>query len=246
MCITFQGDPYGRPSSSLSRYKPLPAIGASTPRTPLTQETSHKREPVEEPVDKLGTKTEQLVLEDQYGPAGNYVTDTVEDMHGASGGDAAPYTLQGLPSVDALTSVTQQMSEDIFQKSLLNYEKGLPDDSEEKTESSDKEGEGIVAMDRVKPLEVKHDLPNEPGKDEERVLLAVKLPDGQRIQRCFRPDDSLHSVLHFAENSSLIDYSEYDLVCNVPKIVFDNLSQRIQDAQLQDRTVLYLEEKEWV
>ena len=228
----------------MSRYKPLPAIGASTPRTPLTQETSHKREPVEEPVERLGTKTEQLVLEDQFGPAGNYVTDTVEDTHGASGGDSVPYTLQGLPSVDALTSVTQQMSEDIFQKSLLNYEKGLPDELEEKTESSDKEEEGIVAMDRVKPLAVKHDLPNEPGKEEKQVLLAVKLPDGQRIQRCFRPDDSLHSVLHFAENSSLIDYSEYDLVCNVPKIVFDDLSQRIQDAKLQDRTVLYLEEKE--
>ena len=238
----FQGDPYGRPSSSLSRYKPLPAIGASTPLSPLTQETRHKRDPLEEPVEDLGSKTEKLILEDQFGPAGNYSADTVGDTHGASGEDLAPYTAQGLPGVDVLTNITQQMSEEIFEKSLSNYEQGLPNESDVKSESSDKEG--FAAVDKVKPLEIKHDLPSEPRKDEEHVLLAIKLPDGQRIQRCFRPMDQLHSVLHFAENSSLVDYSEYDLVCNVPKTVFYDLSQRIQDTQIKDRTVLYLEEKE--
>ena len=98
----------------------------------------------------------------------------------------------------------------------------------------------------MQPLDSKHNLPSEPSETEERLLLAIKLPDGQRIQRFFRPSDQLNSVLHFAENSSLSDFSEYDLVCNVPKVVFYDLTQCIQDTELKDRTVLYLEEKEWI
>ena len=226
----------------MSRYKPLPAIGASTPRSPLTQETSQRREPEGEPVEQLETRTEKLVLDDQFGPAGNVNPEAEEDTHGASGEDLGSFTAQGLPTVDILTNVTRQMSEEIFEKSLSNFEQGIPTETDDKIDLSDKED--FITVDKMKPLKVKHDLPSEPLESEERVLLAIKLPDGKRIQRFFRPLDQLDSVLHFAENSSLLDYSEYDLVCNVPKTMFYDLSQKIQDTELKDRTVLYLEEKE--
>ena len=125
---------------------------------------------------------------------------------------------------------------------MSNYEQGLPSEGDEKLTSGDQDR--YVAMDKMQPLDSKHNLPSEPSETEERLLLAIKLPDGQRIQRFFHPSDQLNSVLHFAENSSLSDFSEYDLVCNVPKVVFYDLTQCIQDTELKDRTVLYLEEKE--
>ena len=161
---------------------------------------------------------------------------------GASGQTAGAFTGCEVPSVDVLTSLTRELSQDIYEKSLSNYEQGLPSEGDENLMSGDQDR--YNAMDKMQPFEIKHNLPSEPVEGEERLLLAIKLPDGQRIQRFFRPSDQLVSLLHFAENSSLLDYSDYDLACNVPKVVFYDLTQRIQDTELKDRTVLYLEEKE--
>lgn len=226
----------------MSRYKPLPAIGASTPRSPLTQETSLNRAPEGKQIEELGTRTEKLVLHDEFGPAGNINSEIEEDTHGASSQNLGSFTGQGLPCVEELSNLTQQMSGEIFKKSVSNYEQGLPSDTEDRLSSDDKQRSN--AKDKMRPLEKLHSLPSEPSEAEERLLLAIKLPDGKRIQRYFRPHDQLNTVLHFAENSSLLDYSEYDLACNVPKNVFYDLSKIIQDTELKDRTVLYLEEKE--
>ena len=230
----------------MSRYKPLPAIGASTPRSPPKQETSEPRHPDRDQLQELGARTEKLVLREEVGPAGNVGNETDEDTLGASGQTAGTFTGHEVPSVDVLTSLTRELSQDIYEKSVSNFEQGLPSegDDNDRLVLDDKDTDNNDAMEKMKPLELKHDLPNEPTDSEERLLLAIKLPDGQRIQRFFRPSDQLVTLLHFAENSSLLDYSEYDLACNVPKVVFYDLTQRIQDTELKDRTVLYLEEKE--
>ncbi|XP_046579588.1 UBX domain-containing protein 10-like [Haliotis rubra] len=89
-----------------------------------------------------------------------------------------------------------------------------------------------------------HPLPPEPTEQEERLLLAVKLPaDGKRCQRYFSPSDYLQDIHHFAENMSQQNLSQYVLACNAPRKVFSSLTVQIHDVDLLDKTVLYFEEK---
>ncbi|XP_071146652.1 uncharacterized protein [Mytilus edulis] len=88
-----------------------------------------------------------------------------------------------------------------------------------------------------------HRLSDEPGDNEERLLLAVKLPDGKRVQRHFRIAEKLESVKQYAENVLCSDLSQYTLSCNAPKAVFTDLSQLIGEVGLQDRTLLLLIER---
>ncbi|XP_067659314.1 UBX domain-containing protein 10-like [Haliotis asinina] len=89
-----------------------------------------------------------------------------------------------------------------------------------------------------------HPLPPEPTEQEERLLLAVKLPaDGKRCQRYFSPSDYLQDIHHFAENVSQQNLSQYVLACNAPRKVLSTLTVQIRDVDLLDKTVLYFEEK---
>jgi hypothetical protein len=50
-------------------------------------------------------------------------------------------------------------------------------------------------------------------------------------------------VKQFAENELCSDLSNYQLSCNAPKVFFTSLSQMICDSGLEDRTLLFLVEK---
>ena len=91
------------------------------------------------------------------------------------------------------------------------------------------------------PLRREVTLPLEPESDEPRFRLAVKLPDGQRVQRFFRLGESLNTVVEFAEVESKLDLGGYELVCTMPHRIIKDLSQSVGESGLQDKTVLHLQ-----
>ncbi|XP_064641989.1 uncharacterized protein LOC135496556 [Lineus longissimus] len=84
-------------------------------------------------------------------------------------------------------------------------------------------------------------LPGEPMEGERRVLLAIRLPSGERLQRYFHISDTLGVVLKFAEQIAEKKFTGYSFVCSVPRKVFNDMEQEIKDTGLQDRTVLLLQ-----
>lgn len=79
-----------------------------------------------------------------------------------------------------------------------------------------------------------------PGCVGQNILLAVKLPNSQRIQKGFHPDETFRAVRQFAEHESGENLSNYQLVCNMPRIQL-SLDATIRDNGLLDKTLLHLE-----
>lgn len=149
-----------------------------------------------------------------------------------SGGDTTTFGGESLRAA----SESPQM----YSKETLGIDSDIVElQNREALGSGDKSGEICDDGHMFQP----HTLPREPDSNEVRVLLAVHLPSGRRQQRHFRPVEKLSVILQFAENVSECDLSQFRLVCNLPKQVFSNLSLKIEDTGLQNRTVLYLEEK---
>ncbi|XP_052212709.1 uncharacterized protein LOC127831715 [Dreissena polymorpha] len=286
------GDPYGRPSSSLSPYKPLPAIGAINPgdhdpaqlgghdlqeqghcrdshdtrvlnRSPQNKHQHHSSfEPRNyNATDNVMVKTQSLSLMDREGyyPANeNSDIFSAEDIHGAGDKASGPLTNKDLPGMDVLSNFPQHLSDEIYKSSVANYERnisgdsvsdgnGLKDDRESHASTqvlSTEENYEHLSSSALKSLDFLHDIPSEPTEHEFRLLLAIKLHDGKRVQRFFRPSESLVDVMHFAENSALVRYGNFNLLCNAPRMMFTDLNVSIANTCIKDRTVLYLEQKD--
>lgn len=97
-----------------------------------------------------------------------------------------------------------------------------------------------VLKDSTKPR-----IPKEPGPNESRLLIALKLPDGTRVERFFHPEARLIGVLAYA-------HSQYPILpisqCNlfrmdvVPKKLLSNTDLSLSEVGIENRTVLYVEE----
>ena len=86
-------------------------------------------------------------------------------------------------------------------------------------------------------------IPSSNHPPDTEILLAVKLPtDSTRHQRYFKCHETLQSVIDFAEELAGQDFGGYILVCSAPKIVYSDLELTIEEAGLEDKTVLHLEE----
>ena len=84
-------------------------------------------------------------------------------------------------------------------------------------------------------------IPTEPQEGEDRILLAVKLPYGDRLQRHFRLTEPLQVVLDFAEVTSQTDFMGHELVSTMPKRIFKDLTVTLGESQIHNRTVLYIQ-----
>lgn len=208
----------GRPHSSFLRYKPLPAIGSN--ETMTNQERA----------DELAEQTKQLHLEESYQQRPGSARNRPE---------SASYRMQqpfSSPKEILFDSQIQQFTT-LTGGRTLQGDVGKDSDIEESNQSDGRIHKSELSAFRP------HKLPDEPKDSETRLLLAVKLPDGKRVQRYFRVADRIELVKQFAENELCSDLSNYQLSCNAPKIFFTNLSQMICDAGLEDRTLLFLVEK---
>lgn len=76
-----------------------------------------------------------------------------------------------------------------------------------------------------------------------KILLGVKIPtDGSRHKQYFKHDDQLRCIVLFAEEVSGKDFSNYIIIVPSLKQRFTDLTQKIKDAGLEDKSVVHLEE----
>lgn len=213
--LLFSDTPILRPLSSLSKYKPLPAIGTTSPNT--------------EDSDDISRKTQSMSL----GLGERTLTRYTIDIHKKdSASPSENGTSRGSDRPDSVDQMKQDRRESI--------DKQYSDGKQQNYEHRDS-GRQVIDIFNKNRLTT-HELPQEPDESEQRILLALRLPDGRRHQRFFRLSETMDLVLKFAENVSGMDLSEFRLACNAPRTVFADLTQLVGESGLQDRTVLYLEE----
>lgn len=214
--MLFVDTPILRPPSSLSKYKPLPAIGATSPTTDDTDDISKKAQVM---TLGLGERTQ---------------TSYSIELHKKDSENPSEHcTSRGSDGRGSLDQKLSNRRESLEQQSTHYRQQSLEHpDSTKEIDLSSKNG--------FQP----HDLPREPDDAEVRILLAIRLPDGRRHQRYFRLVEKMDLVLKFAENVSGMDLAEFRLACNAPRAVFTDLTQQVGESGIQDRTILYLEEME--
>ncbi|XP_078094578.1 UBX domain-containing protein 10 [Mustelus asterias] len=82
-------------------------------------------------------------------------------------------------------------------------------------------------------------LSDEPSESEPRLQLAVRYPSGQRFERCFRPSDTLQTILSVAEWKSNANYGNSVVeTMDVPRKSFSDLSKTLEECGIQNKSVL--------
>ncbi|XP_051895204.1 UBX domain-containing protein 10 [Pristis pectinata] len=81
--------------------------------------------------------------------------------------------------------------------------------------------------------------PDEPSESEPRLRLAVRYPSGQRFERCFRPSDTLQTILSVAEWQCNGNYKNFVVeTMDVPRRSFNDLSKTLEECGIQNKSVL--------
>ncbi|KAJ8319951.1 hypothetical protein KUTeg_001538 [Tegillarca granosa] len=213
--------PVLRPQSSLSRYKPLPAIGT-------TIDPSKADEYIDQ---SLSPQTHVLKLDDDNDSGSHARVFNFENLETEIPEEEK--NISPKPRYRRESECSDSFSGQHFENDSSVRNSGTHNEME-------KEDMGFFKPETTfKP----HFLPEEPSEDETRILLAVRLLNGQRHERYFRPTEQLDLVLQFAENMGMQDLSSYNLACNAPRLVFSDMTALIRDSGLVERTVLYLEQR---
>lgn len=84
-------------------------------------------------------------------------------------------------------------------------------------------------------------VPSAPKEAGEQILLAVKLPSGERLQRYFRSTDKLETVLRFAESESKSDFKGCEFVRADNREILPNMKKTVGECGIVDRSVLFLQ-----
>ncbi|XP_072888430.1 UBX domain-containing protein 10 [Hemitrygon akajei] len=80
---------------------------------------------------------------------------------------------------------------------------------------------------------------DEPSESEPKLRLAVRYPSGQRFERCFRPTDTLQTILSVADWRSDGDYKNFVVeTMDVPRRSFKDLSKTLEECGIQNKSVL--------
>lgn len=80
---------------------------------------------------------------------------------------------------------------------------------------------------------------------EPQLLLAVRSPSGQRFEHCFKPTDSLQTVLSVAEQKTAAKYERCSIeTTEVPRRSFPDLSRTLQECGILPRSVLCIRQAE--
>lgn len=89
-------------------------------------------------------------------------------------------------------------------------------------------------------------VPEEPKEGEKSTLIVIRLPDGSRIQRKFRPSDVVQSLYFFVESKLPVQVEErspFELVSNFPRKSFTQMEQTLEGAGLCPQALLFTSTK---
>ncbi|NXL48826.1 UBX10 protein, partial [Podilymbus podiceps] len=82
-------------------------------------------------------------------------------------------------------------------------------------------------------------------KEESQLLLAVRSPSGQRFEHCFKPTDSLQTVLAVAEQKTSAKYKRCSVeTVEVPRRSFFELTRSLQECGILHKSVLCIRQRE--
>jgi hypothetical protein len=150
----------------------------------------------------------------------------------------APTDGKSAPSIDVRSSKTSISDTKVVAKS-----KGVSPASESSTSRSATAKQLGLLPDKPSagPSVNLQRVPSEPNEVGERILLAVKLPSGQRLQRYFRFVDKLETVLRFAETESKSDFKGCEFVRADNRETLSDMKKSIRDYGIVDKSVLFLQ-----
>ncbi|XP_067826576.1 UBX domain-containing protein 10 [Heptranchias perlo] len=145
-----------------------------------------------------------------------------------------------------LPSIGRRESSDIGIKSIAQQtnELNLHADLEEKFKSHQEKkpslskSSSVTSKTQLFPSQTAF-VPDEPSESEPRLRLAVRYPSGQRFERCFRPSDTLQTILSVAEWKSNANYTNSVVeTMDVPRRSFNDLSKTLEECGIQNKSVL--------
>jgi len=84
-------------------------------------------------------------------------------------------------------------------------------------------------------------VPNEYCVVLQQVLLAIKLPSGQRIEHQFAASNQLYSVLRYVETATEQDLTDCLFVSADRSAILSDLKLTIAAAGILNRSILYLQ-----
>ncbi|CAH1239434.1 UBXN10 [Branchiostoma lanceolatum] len=90
-------------------------------------------------------------------------------------------------------------------------------------------------------------VPREPGVNQDRLQLALKLPGGQRLQRHFHMSDTLGGILAFAQTQTDQKLGTCEIaVQGTPQRLFtsSDFKKTIAESEILDKTLLYIQADE--
>lgn len=89
-------------------------------------------------------------------------------------------------------------------------------------------------------------IPPQPKEGEKRMKIALKLPDGRRVERYFSPTNTINDIMSFAQIKMRIPTSHCDIysMVQVPKVLIKNWKNTLEQLDIRDRTVLYIDKKD--
>ncbi|KAK3104081.1 hypothetical protein FSP39_024287 [Pinctada imbricata] len=239
--------PILRPTSSLSKYKPLPAIGGKmpSPRVPNMEYSSQRKMSESSDVHRKMSITSDTGKDVQRkmsitSDTGKDVAEVASKTQNISLGlGERTKTIYSIDLHKRDSDYTEEQGQSSRSSQVTEREADFS-----KSDSSQVKNNKVQHESKSVGQFIPHELPIEPSESESRIQLAIRLPDGRRHQHYFREYEKLDLVLKFAENISCMDLSDQRLACNAPRAVFADLSKTLSEAGIQDRTVLYLEEKD--
>jgi len=89
-------------------------------------------------------------------------------------------------------------------------------------------------------------VPSEPGEKETNNVtqLQIRMPDGSKILRRFRQDETLQIVMNFVVTTPNLDLNEKNVILSSPpNQTFNDLTKTLKELNLFPRAVLVVQKK---
>ncbi|XP_019628055.1 PREDICTED: UBX domain-containing protein 10-like [Branchiostoma belcheri] len=239
--------PPARPTSALSRYRVLPSIG---PRPGTASEDSG--------VDGISHGMDHMTLTNQSG----HSTGEPRKRHRKRSTEEETYPQS------SSSQRTNQGSEDLRRKNRHDAriqdetkmhhrptkthqrEEGRMQDGDDRRPQDEQQDKEAVQTPK-RPVSAtwlaRIPVPHEPGVNQDRLLLALKLPGGQRLQRHFHATDTLSGILAYAQTQTDQKLGTCEIaVQGTPQRLFtsSDFKMTIAEAEIHEKTLLYIQADE--
>ncbi|XP_078614857.1 uncharacterized protein LOC144883980 [Branchiostoma floridae x Branchiostoma japonicum] len=240
--------PPARPTSALSRYRVLPSIG---PRPGTASEDGG--------VDGLSHGIDHMTLAGQSGHSAgeprkrHRKRSTEEETYPQS--SSSQRTNQNTEDLRRKNRNESRLQEEPkpHPRTVRTHQtqERVQDQDEEETRFEAKRQNEEAAQTPARPVSAtwlaRIPVPREPGVNQDRLLLALKLPGGQRLQRHFHTSDTLGGILAYAQTQTDQKLGTCEIaVQGTPQRLFtsSDFKKTIAEAEISDKTVLYIQADE--